>query len=425
MCGGFRFRSGPPADSHRSQEDPIATDCPRTVPEPAPRPARPLPRPPRRLVERPGHHLAHFANQVLPIAVPVVIAVLGLMAAWVVIRVLGRLRPPTVGQLVEVAMPAVVEAKGALAFWRNLHPVLAAKRHLLRPTGHVVFEMEGSGEGIGLRLWVSAGISAHAVAQAVSSAWPGAQCQVRDAHRPNLAGRLTSCGELRLAAPAWLPLGTDHVVDPLRTVIGALGSWGGDEQGLVQVLVRPAGSRSTRMLIRAARLLQTGRPTALIPRVLAAWRSTPARPPVPDQMGTADMRHAVHKASDLPAFEVAVRYGLSCAKPGRSARRLGERGAHVGRRRPVTGPLADLRQLARRSATGRTAGAVRLATARRRLPAGRQRHRCRSHPLRSRQRDYPVRRTEKWGGLVGRVALRAPGRIRTCAPGSGGRCSIP
>ncbi len=268
-----------------------------------------------------GNHLAHFANQVLPIAVPVVIAVLALVAAWAGVRVLGRLRPPTGGQLVEVAMPAVVEAKGALAFWRNLHPVLASKRHLLRPAGHVAFEVEGSGDGIGLRLWVSADISAHAVDRAVSSAWPSAQCQVRDAHRPNLAGRFTSCGELRLAAPAWLPLGTDHVVDPLRTVIGALGSWDGDEQGLVQVLVRPAGARSTRMLVRAARSLQTGHPTALVPRVLAAWRSAPARPVIPDPMRTADVRHAVHKASDLPAFEVAVRYGLSCAQHGRGARR--------------------------------------------------------------------------------------------------------
>jgi len=268
-----------------------------------------------------GHHLALFANQVLPIAVPVLIAVLALVTTWAVVRALGRLRPPSGSQLVEMAMPAVVEAKGALAFWRNLHPVLAAKRHLLRPTGHVAFEVEGSGEGIGLRLWVSADISAHAVARAVSSAWPGAQCQVRDAHRPNLAGRLTSCGELRLAAPAWLPLGTDHVVDPLRTVVGALGSWDRDEQGLVQVLVRPAAARSTRMLARAARSLQTGRPSALIPRVLAVWRSAPARPAVPDPMRAADVRHAVHKASDLPAFEVAIRHGLSCAQSGRGARR--------------------------------------------------------------------------------------------------------
>jgi hypothetical protein len=305
----------------------LPSSVPATPSEPAPSPSLPH-GPLAHFLAHPdawwkdlGHHLAHFADQVLPFAVPMVIAVLALVATWVVVRVLGRLRPPSGGQVVEVAMPAVVEAKGALAFWRNLHPVLTAKRHLLRPTGHVAFEMEGSGDGIGLRLWVSADISAHAVARAVSSAWPGAQCQVHEAHRPNLAGPLTSCGELRLAAPAWLPLGTDHVVDPLRTVIGALGSWDGDEQGLVQVLVRPAGARSTRMLIRAARSLQTGRPSALIPRLLAAWRSAPARPVIPDPMRTADVRHAVHKASDLPAFEVAIRYGLSCAQPGRGARR--------------------------------------------------------------------------------------------------------
>jgi len=75
------------------------------------------------------------------------------------------------------------------------------------------------------------------------------------------------------------------------------------------------------MLARAARSLQTGRASALIPRLLATWRSAPARPAVPDPMRTADVRHAVHKASDLPAFEVAIRYGLSCAQPGRGARR--------------------------------------------------------------------------------------------------------
>ena len=52
--------------------------------------------------------------------------------------------------------------------------------------------------------------------------------------------------------------------------------------------------------------------------------------------------------------------------------RLGDRGAHVGRRRPVTRPTADPRRLARRGAPGRTAGGIRRAAARRRLPAGRK-----------------------------------------------------
>jgi len=158
---------------------------------------------------------------------------------------------------------------------------MAAKHHLLRPVGHDALEAEGSDEGIGLRLWVSADISAHAVARAVPSAWPCAQCQVRNAHRAKLPGRLTSYGELRLVAPAWLPLGTDHVVDPLCTVVGSLGSWDRDEQGLVQVLLRPAATRSTRMPARAARSPQTGQPSALIPREVAVWWRAPAPPSDP------------------------------------------------------------------------------------------------------------------------------------------------
>ena len=57
-----------------------------------------------------GDHLAHFADEVLPIALPVLIAVPGLVAPWAVARVHRRLRPPSGGQLVEMAMPAVIEA---------------------------------------------------------------------------------------------------------------------------------------------------------------------------------------------------------------------------------------------------------------------------------------------------------------------------
>jgi hypothetical protein len=38
-------------------------------------------------------------------------------------------------------------------------------------------------------------------------------------------------------------------------------------------------------------------------------------------MRSADVRHAVAKASDLPTFEVAVRFGLSSSERGRHARR--------------------------------------------------------------------------------------------------------
>lgn len=268
-----------------------------------------------------GHDAAHLARAVLPVAMSILGVLVALVVLAALVRLLSRLRAPAGGQLVEVAVPATVEAKAALGFWRNLHSVLSGTGRRLGRPGHVVFEIKSSAHGLDLRFWVSSGVPAHAVARAVSSVWPGAQCQVRDAEVRGLLGPVTSVGELHLGAPSWLTLGTDHVVDPLRTVLGALPDWGGTERAVVQVAVRPAAGRSIRMLARAARSLQTGRPMALLPRLLAAWRSAPARPLPHDPMRSADVRHAVAKASDLPTFEVAVRFGLSSSGRGRHARR--------------------------------------------------------------------------------------------------------
>jgi hypothetical protein len=183
------------------------------------------------------------------------------------------------------------------------------------------FEIEASDDGVRLRLWTSAGIPAPAVARAVGSAWPGAQCQVRDASGPLVPGPLVSCRELRLAGPAWLALGTDHGVDPLRAVLGALYVDAAGEHAVVQVLARPARNRRAAVIGRAARSLPSGRPIATIPRLLAAWRPTPPAPMRPDPMRSADARHALDKAIDLPAFEVVVRLGVSGHDHGHAARR--------------------------------------------------------------------------------------------------------
>ena len=55
----------------------------------------------------------------------------------------------------------------------------------------------------------------HAVARAWGPAWPGSQCRLGLARSSVLAGPSVMCGELRLVAPSWLPLGTDHESDPL------------------------------------------------------------------------------------------------------------------------------------------------------------------------------------------------------------------
>ena len=268
-----------------------------------------------------GHHLARIGEAVLPTAVAVLAGLTALVAAWALFRTVARLRPPAAGQLVEVSLPASVEPKGALAFWRNLHPVLAGRRRLLHPPRHVAFEIEASDDGICLRLWTPVGVAAPAVSRAVGSAWPGAQCRVRDASGPLLPGPLVSCGELRLAGPAWLALGTDHGVDPLRAVLGALYVDAAGEHAVVQVLARPASNRRAAVIGRAARSLPTGRPIALVPSLLAAWRTPPSAPMRPDPLRSADARHALDKATDLPAFEVTVRLGVSGHGSGHAARR--------------------------------------------------------------------------------------------------------
>lgn len=275
-----------------------------------------------------GHHLARIGADVLPAAVAVLAGLAALVIAWALLRTVARLRPPAAGQLVEVSMPPGVEPKGALAFWRTLHPVLAGGSRLLRPPRHVAFEIVASDAGIRLRLWASQGVPAPAIARAVGSAWPGARCQVRQASGPLFSGARVCCGELRLAAPTWLPLGTDHGVDPLRPVLGALYMDAVDEHAVVQVLVRPASNRRVAVIGRAARSLPTGRPIALVPRLLAAWRTAPTTPVRPDPMRSADARHALDKAFDLPAFEVTVRFGVSAHHSGRGARRRLRARAH-------------------------------------------------------------------------------------------------
>lgn len=268
-----------------------------------------------------GHQLSRLSSHVLAVGMPLVLAVAALVVTLAVLRLVARFRATGGGSVVEVAVPATVEPKAALVFWRNLHPVLAARHRLFERPRWAAFEMEGSGDGIGLRLWVPPGISTQAVARAICSAWPGAQCTTASASGRLLARSTSTCAELRLASPQWLPLGTDHVVDPERVILGTLPVWEDGERGVVQVLVRAATARTYRLLARAARSLQTGRPIALLPRILALWRNTPARPVSPDPLRAAEVRQAVAKACDLPAFEVVVRYGLSTSERSREARR--------------------------------------------------------------------------------------------------------
>lgn len=226
-------------------------------------------------------------------------------------------------------MPATVDPKRAPVFWRNIHSVLAGRPRLRTPPAYIAFEIDSSSNETSLRFFASPDVSPTSVARAVASAWPGAQCEHHRATSTSIAGRFILCGELRVAGPAWRSLWADQTADPLRSVLGAMEVHHDGERAVVQVLARPASSYQRHALARATRALHAGKPTALVPRLLAAWRTAAAQPR-PDPIRSAEVRRAVDKVSDLPVFDVVVRYAVSTEVADRaSQRRLRARAREV------------------------------------------------------------------------------------------------
>jgi hypothetical protein len=263
------------------------------------------------------HVLDHFGHVVL---LPVAVVIVVLLVGWKVVQLLSRFRPSTSGHLVEVMLPATVDPKRAPVFWRNVHSMLAGRRRLGIPPPYVSFEIDSSSRGTALRFFVSPHVAPMSVGRAISSAWSGAQCQHHEATSLSRAGRFVLCGELRVAGPVWRSLWADQATDPLRSVLGAMEVHHDGERAIAQVLARPAGSHQRHALASATRALYAGKPTALVPRLLAAWRTT-APQPRPDPIRSAEVHRAVDKVSDLPAFDVVVRYGVSAEVADRASRR--------------------------------------------------------------------------------------------------------
>lgn len=268
-----------------------------------------------------GHHLAHLGRSASRVGLPVLAVIAAGLLVALAVWACRRLRRPAPGSQIEIRVPIEADPKGALTFWRHLHPVLAGRGRVFGPRHHVAFELRSHDGEVQLGIWTPADVSPHAVARAVESAWPGARCTVGDAGRPRARRPPISCGELRLARPAWFALGTEHGTDPLRTVLAAVGDSAAGEQDVIQILVRPASGHRVASLGRAARSLHTGRPTATVPRLLAAWRTTSTVLVRSDPMRSADVRQAMTKATDYPLFEVTVRYGLFDPEAGRRQRR--------------------------------------------------------------------------------------------------------
>jgi len=266
------------------------------------------------------HHVLRFLDQLGHVVVPCAVVLAVFLVGWKAVQLFSRFRQSASGHLVEVRLPATVDPKRAPIFWRNVHSVLTGRHRLRTPPAYVAFEIDSSSNETSLRFFVSPDVSPTSVARAVSSAWPGAQCRHLQATWTSLARRFVVCGELRLAGPAWRSLWADQTTDPLRSVLGAMEVHHDGERAVVQVLARPASSHQRHSLASATKALHAGKPTALVPRLLAAWRTT-APQPRPDPIRSAEVRRAVDKVSDLPVFEVVVRYGVSAGVADRASRR--------------------------------------------------------------------------------------------------------
>ena len=246
----FRWRSPVlPQSSQRSQEDPACRPPPRSArhrrpPQRAARHASsPIPTPggPTSATTWPASPTPSCPSQSLspwPSQ--------SSLPWWCVVRVLARHRSTSTRPARRGRVPPAVDPKGAASFWRNLHPVLAARHHLLAAPHSVAFEVTSSANGIGLRIWVPPGVSTHAVARAVSSAWPGSRCRIGPIARRSFVAEpspVASCVSRRRrgchsgpttmptrCAPCWVPSSPGSESD----------------EGAVQVVVAPAGARATR-----------------------------------------------------------------------------------------------------------------------------------------------------------------------------------
>jgi hypothetical protein len=217
-------------------------------------------------------------------------------------------------RVVTILAPPEVDPAGGEALWRNLHDLLRPRwRRLLAGQPHLSFEYHWSSAGVAISMRVPASVPEGLVERAVEAAWPGATTETAEAPKPDAGGggARTAAGALRLAAPDWLPLRTDHDADPLRALLSAGAVRGGGQTAVVQVLARPAPYRAVARCRRAARDLRLGRPPTRGLRLLdLVSPGGPPRRTVLDPAVAPEIRAIVAK-SESPLWSVDVRYAVS------------------------------------------------------------------------------------------------------------------
>lgn len=299
---------------------------------PGPKPPSPLPTQPLdRYLAHPGpqtarilHELGRlFSHLVLPMGL---LAGVALVAAGVLVflrRAQAR-RTATGGRLLRVLAPPEVDPQGAVTLWTNLVALLRpAWRRALGAQPHLGFELTASEAGLEIAWWVPDAVAPGLVERAVEAAWPGARTETVTATPPLTGAGVATGGSLRLALPEHYPLRSDHKVDPLRSLLGALDAMAEDETACVQLLVRPATGRRLAALRRAAAWRRAGRPSSRVARLVDFFSPGPLTPSAStDPSRSPDVADILDKAAQ-PCWTVAIRYAVATtATDSRAALRL-------------------------------------------------------------------------------------------------------
>ncbi|MHB8438539.1 MAG: helicase HerA domain-containing protein [Acidimicrobiales bacterium] len=268
------------------------------------------------------HHLLHLLVALGVVAGPLTIgAALAAGSAAVLVRRRSRARLADGARSVRVLAPPEVDPNGALTLWTNLVALLRpAWRRALGTQPHLGFEVTAGPGGLTIALWVPAVVPRGMVERAIEAAWPGSRTETTAATPPISEGVATTGGELRLAQPEHYPIRTEHRVDPLRPLLGALSGLDESETACVQVLARPVTGRRLTRAHRAASLRRSGRPAARLARLIDLVTPGPtAQPPALDPSRGADVAAILEKAAE-PCWAITIRYGVTTTEVDPAAR---------------------------------------------------------------------------------------------------------
>ena len=271
------------------------------------------------------HHLSHMVGHLATTFGPAAACVA--LAGLVALTVIRRTQAARMGEdarLVVVLTPPDVDPQGAATLWTNLVALLRpAWRRFLGGQPHLGFELTASDGGLTIAIWVPGQIPPGLVERAVEAAWPGARTETVPAIPPLVGDGVATGGTLTLALPEHYPLRTEHKVDPLRPLIGALAGLDEAESAAVQILARPVTGRRLTRLHKAAAARRSGRPAARIARLIDLVTPGPAaQAPATDPSRSADVADILDKAAQ-PSWAISVRYAVATtATDGQAVLRL-------------------------------------------------------------------------------------------------------